>query len=1055
MKNSILIFFILLSSSSFAQIKYNPLEKPNTYRNIDNPNYWKNKMPHPGYWQQDVHYKIKAEIDEETDIIDAYEELTYWNNSPDTLYFVFFHLYQNAFQPDSYYDKLQKENGKNPKYGKYESKKLGTTIEQITISGMNVSTELDNTILKVDLITPLLPGEKTKFEIKFKTYFDNEEVRRRMKSYDAWGYRHYNGVHWYPRISVYDAKFGWTTDQHLGREFYGNFGTFDVELTFASNFIVEATGNLLNRDEVLPADLRAKLDVKNFKDKPFNSPPSTIIEYNKDKHKTWVYHAENVHDFAFTADPTYRIGEARWEDKVCYSLVQEPHASKWQNAADFGAECLRVFSEDFGRYIWHKVIVADAADGMEYPMITLDSGTDPGYRDLLAHEIGHMWFFGQVGNNETYRALLDEGFTEFLTAWAMIEIDGEYVVEDLPKSNYRKKFHKPQKAIDTEVYNAYIESATRKTDPIISTHSDCFNGALGQGGGYRQVYYKTATMLYNLQYVLGDELFLDAMKYYFDTWKIAHPYNEDFRNAIIQYTNVDLNWFFDQWLDTDKRLDYSVKLKKNQNSEIISFKRKSRMQMPIDFTVIANDLKKYDYHIPNNWFVKETDAVVLPKWHGWDKLNPKYEVKLDIPSGIKEVIIDPTTRFGDIYMPDNSSNIRKTYSYDHQLYQRADWRNYEIKYRPNLWWNAYDGVKFGINLNGGYLNHHHLFDFNFWINSGQLQQDDITNKENYDLYSYKLAYNTNLDNYMKYARIKFNSDFISGLYSSKMSFSKYTLDKKTEMKIGLISNYRTKDENYMLYPQFWDTDKFNNRIDLSVTHKYNLNDISGKIELSTMSSALFSDYNYNKFILKNTNSTSIFDLRLKSRIYIQIGTGDNWASESKLFFAGANNEELMNNEFTRSKGFIPNEYVGYGSSINNFHHSGGLNLRGYAGYLVPQEKNGVIESFNYSGKSGAAVNVEIDLSKFLHFHIMNNDLKTYLFGDAGIITNRDINSSNYSEIFTDLRADAGVGFNYTVRGLPKMKPVTLRLDLPVFLNRPPNDEEYFKMRWIFGVNKLF
>ena len=173
-------------------------------------------------------------------------------------------------------------------------------------------------------------------------------------------------------------------------------------------------------------------------------------------------------------------------------------------------------------------------------MITLDGGSDPGYRDLLAHEIGHMWFFGQVGNNETYRALLDEGFTEFLTAWAMIEIDGENVVEDLPESSYRKKFHKPQKAIDTEVYNAYIESATRRTDPIISTHSDCFNGALGHGGGYRQVYYKTATMLYNLQYVLGDELFLNAMKHYFNSWKIAHPYNEDFRNAIIQLSLIHI-----------------------------------------------------------------------------------------------------------------------------------------------------------------------------------------------------------------------------------------------------------------------------------------------------------------------------------------------------------------------------------------------------------------------------------------------------------------------------------------------------------------------------------
>ena len=139
------------------------------------------------------------------------------------------------------------------------------------------------------------------------------------------------------------------------------------------------------------------------------------------------------------------------------------------------------------------------------------------------------------------------------------------------------------------------------------------------------------------------------------------------------------------------------------------------------------------------------------------------------------------------------------------------------------------------------------------------------------------------------------------------------------------------------------------------------------------------------------NNASIFNLGLKSRVFIQIGTGNNWASESKLHFAGANNEELMNNEFSRSTGFIPNEYLGFGSSINNFHHSGGLYLRGYAGYLVPQENNGNIESFNYSGKSGAAINLEIDLSKYFHIHILDNKLKTYIFGDAGIITNEDIN----------------------------------------------------------------
>ena len=236
MKNIFLIS-ILLSTFVSAQENiqneaYNPLSPPNTYQNADNPNYWKNKTPKEGYWQQDVHYNIKAEINEETDVITATQSLTYWNNSPDNLNFVYFHLYQNAFQPESYLDELQKQNGKVPNWSRrYEKQKLGTTIEEISINGIDVVTELDNTILKVYLPNTLKPNTSIKFDIKFKTHFDTGDVRRRMAVFNSWGFKHYNGVHWYPRISVYDAKFGWTTDQHLGKEFYGNFGCYDVELT--------------------------------------------------------------------------------------------------------------------------------------------------------------------------------------------------------------------------------------------------------------------------------------------------------------------------------------------------------------------------------------------------------------------------------------------------------------------------------------------------------------------------------------------------------------------------------------------------------------------------------------------------------------------------------------------------------------------------------------------------------------------------------------------------------------------------------------------------------
>ena len=155
-----------------AQTPFNDLEPPNTFQNADNPYYWKNKLPFPGYWQQDVHYKINADIDEKTHILSADMELTYWNNSPDTLYDIFFHLYQNAFQPNSYYDQLHKSNKIKPLYGLYEHYGLGTLIEDIKVNKNKANYSIDNTIMHVELLGPLEPGKSINFEITFKTFFD-------------------------------------------------------------------------------------------------------------------------------------------------------------------------------------------------------------------------------------------------------------------------------------------------------------------------------------------------------------------------------------------------------------------------------------------------------------------------------------------------------------------------------------------------------------------------------------------------------------------------------------------------------------------------------------------------------------------------------------------------------------------------------------------------------------------------------------------------------------------------------------------------------------------
>ncbi|MCC7029275.1 MAG: hypothetical protein IT257_03145, partial [Chitinophagaceae bacterium] len=188
------IFFLLtlLQSSLFLFA-----QNDNAYRSKDNKHYWQNRKPFDGYWQQDVAYKIVASVDEKTRVIDATEELTYWNNSPDELNFVYFHLYQNAFVKGSYLEELYKVN-KQPvrRRGSYQERSLGTLVENLQVNGQKAKVEIDNTIMKVYLPVPLKPGGSVVFKMNFATFFDTGDIRRRMGVYMSNGFPHFNGVHW-------------------------------------------------------------------------------------------------------------------------------------------------------------------------------------------------------------------------------------------------------------------------------------------------------------------------------------------------------------------------------------------------------------------------------------------------------------------------------------------------------------------------------------------------------------------------------------------------------------------------------------------------------------------------------------------------------------------------------------------------------------------------------------------------------------------------------------------------------------------------------------------
>ena len=1060
MKKYFWIFFlpILLSAQT----------ESDEYRSVNNPYYWKNRKPHAAYWQQDVHYNIKAILNDPANIVEGLEELTYFNNSPDELTFVYFHLYSNANTKDSYLADQYKNNNIPLSFGPYRAAGLGTTVESISQDGQQLKTELDNTVLKVWLATPLKSGESVTLKTRFKTYFDFETIRNRMKLFGVSGYKHFDMVHWYPRISVYDAKQGWDTDQHMDREFYGDFGSFHIELSLPNQYICDGTGELKNPEEVYPGDLRQKLDIKNFAKKEWNSAPAEMVKADG-TFKTWKFSAINVHDVAYTYDPTYRIGEVVTSNNVhCIALAQESHAVYWQNAAEYVAKIIETNSKNIGPYAYPKMIAADAKDGMEYPMLTLDGGSDPGYRGLFIHEISHNWFFGMLGTNETYRAFMDEGFTQFFTCDTWENIEGMNNRFPNIKSSYIRNHTDTVKYRESDGYRSYFNSVMNNEEYTLNTHSDYFLVTRLQPSNYWQAYSKTTTMLYNLRYVLGDSLFKASIQNYFNQWKMCHPYPEDFRNSVNQFTHANLNWFFDQWLETSKTMDYSISKPKKIRGEVdqykIKIKRKGAMQMPIEFSVFTTDKSQYDFYIPNTWFQKKTTATVLPRWIGWDRVKPSYTAIFTIPKEktISKVVMDTAHVLPDTWPVDNASpkNI-SWFNLDSKISNPADRNKYQTFFRPSIWYNGYDGVKVGVNLSGNYMNKKGIFDLTVWLNTGAGQNylDSGVSINSHDPVSFIFNYKTPTEKFMKKSSFYTTLKELDGLSSGLLGFDRKSSNDKTRLYMHYKAMLRDVgyDRNYLIYKNEWMTSLVNSYVALGMDHNYSYKRGTGAINLN-FRAPFFGDYDFTAITFSSVNKNYFGKIGIHTRLFAQAGYGNKLPSESMLYVAGANPEELMDNKYTRSMGFF--QPFSFSATTNNFAAGGGLNLRGYMGYLLPQVSSTGEYRYNYKGTTGASYNMELDFSRCFNFvekwTKQSVAFGAYLFGDAGLIQT----NYNYEQIaFSDVMADAGVGTTVTIQKwwkLQNIKPLTIRADFPLFINRLPYAEkDYFQFRWMIGVSRAF
>jgi hypothetical protein len=562
------------------------------------------------YWQQHVDYTMEIDMNVETYQYNGVQKLIYTNNSPDVLNKVYYHLYFNAFQPGSEMDVRSRTIADpDPRVGDRISKLKPEEIGYINVSslkqnGKNVSHKTIGTILEVTLNNPILPGEKVTFDMVFDAQVPIQ-IRRS-------GRNNKEGValsmaQWYPKLAEYDFE-GWHANQYIAREFHGVWGDFDVKLTINKDYVVGGTGYLQD-------DVRVK-----------------------DDKKTLHYIAPNVHDFTWAADPDYihdtmQVPNGPMLNFYYKKNLPEENLKFWKDLQPKTVELMQYFSKHIGDYPYEQYSVIQGGDGgMEYAMCTLITG-ERKFGSLVgvtAHELAHSWFQFLLATNESKHEWMDEGFTSYISDWAMNEVMSQN--KDNPILN---------------AYMGYILLAKSGKEQPLTTHADRYE--YNQTYGI-SAYSKGEVFIAQLGYVIGEDNLAKTIKQYYNDWAFKHPTPNDFIRVAEKVSGLELDWYLIDFGQTTNTIDYEIKSIDEINNSI-TIERLGLMPMPLDLTVEYLSGETEDFHIPLRMMLghKVTTATVLRDW-AWS--NPSYTFELKKP--VKSVQIDPKQKMADIDKSNNS-----------------------------------------------------------------------------------------------------------------------------------------------------------------------------------------------------------------------------------------------------------------------------------------------------------------------------------------------------------------------------------------------------------------
>ena len=577
------------------------------------------------YWQQNVSYQMDIEMDAKDHQFSGQQILKYTNNSPDTLHKVYYHLYFNAFQPGSQMD-VRSLNIPDPdkrvgdRISKLNSDEIGYHhINSLKHNGEDASYEIYGTVMKVVLKDPILPGQTTEFSMEFDSQVP---IQIRRSGRDNKEGIDYSMTQWYPKMAEYDED-GWHPDQYVGREFYGVWGDFFVNITIDSDYMIGGTGTLTNAQEIG----MGYADV--------STPRSRKL--------TWKFMANNVHDFAWAADPDYVHKTVQVPNGPLVHFLYDPNTANennWIQLEQYVTPYFHYMDSHFGKYPYPQFTVIQGGDGgMEYPMATLivGGGDDlEGLVGLFAHEAAHSWYYGLLGTNENKNPWIDEGFTTFAEEMVMMEM-------------FEKQGENP--FLQTMAVYGYLVS--NNIQEPLATPGDHFD----LNASYSiSSYYMGALFLYQLKGIVGDEVFWKGMLSYYDQWAYKHPSPEDFIRVMELESDMELDWYLIYWTQMTKSIDYgvySVNPFEGKKTQVI-LERKGGMPMPVDVTVIWKSGDQTTYTIPLVMMYNfKNDSETLPL-QPWNWTHPTYEFVLEAEiTDISQIIVDGKAQTCDLNRTNN------------------------------------------------------------------------------------------------------------------------------------------------------------------------------------------------------------------------------------------------------------------------------------------------------------------------------------------------------------------------------------------------------------------